>query len=187
MHALSYKRLNTSYLFNEKGLIVRKEIYASADNVIMDPVYIFEYPDIVCAVALTEREEVIMVEQFRPGTGKVVIELPGGKIDIKDESPATAIERELLEETGFVFRSIYPLGVVAVNPVTHNNRLHMFLATGGHPEKEQQFDKDERIEIRLLPLAKAMALLQKSEFLNNAYLVTTFFYALLKMKKLDFT
>ncbi|MGI5233004.1 NUDIX hydrolase [Actinoallomurus sp. CA-142502] len=54
----------------------------------------------VSIVALTREQRVIMVEQYRPGPGDLLRELPGGFID-ENETPSTAAERELLEETGY--------------------------------------------------------------------------------------
>ena len=54
----------------------------------------------VCGVALTPDNQVIMTQQFRPGPGKVLLELTGGFIN-EGEDPAAAMARELLEETGY--------------------------------------------------------------------------------------
>jgi 8-oxo-dGTP pyrophosphatase MutT (NUDIX family) len=43
--------------------------------------------------------QVLMVRQFRHGTGEVTLEVPGGLID-PGQTPAQAAARELLEETG---------------------------------------------------------------------------------------
>src|SRR5262245_58760996 len=54
----------------------------------------------VAVVALTADDQVVLVRQFRPGPGKVLLELPGGVAE-DGEPPAAAAARELLEETGF--------------------------------------------------------------------------------------
>jgi ADP-ribose pyrophosphatase len=59
----------------------------------------------VAVVAVTEDDRVVMVCQFRPGPGKVLLELPGGNVD-GGESVEAAAERELLEETGFKATSV---------------------------------------------------------------------------------
>lgn len=56
--------------------------------------------NIVAVVALTADDEVILVRQYRPGPGMVLLELPGGLVD-EGESPRAAAIRELLEETGY--------------------------------------------------------------------------------------
>lgn len=60
---------------------------------------------IVAILAITDLEEIVLVEQFRVPMGQRVIEIPAGLAgDIKDqedEALAIAAKRELLEETGF--------------------------------------------------------------------------------------
>ncbi len=59
---------------------------------------------VVCVVAVTDDNELLLVEQFRPPLGARVIELPAGlagDVDDADESFETAARRELMEETGY--------------------------------------------------------------------------------------
>lgn len=57
-------------------------------------------PRCVSILALTTRETVLLVHQFRPGPEAVLLELPGGGVN-PTEDPAEAAARELLEETGY--------------------------------------------------------------------------------------
>ncbi len=54
----------------------------------------------VCALAVTPEQSAILTREYRPGPEEVLIELPGGFID-DGETARQAIERELLEETGY--------------------------------------------------------------------------------------
>ena len=59
---------------------------------------------VVVLLAVTDQDELVLVEQFRPPVGSTVIELPAGLVgdlDDREESVLDAAERELLEETGF--------------------------------------------------------------------------------------
>lgn len=56
---------------------------------------------VVCVLALTKNNQVILAKQFRPAQNKFLLELPGGGMEI-DETPEQAIERELFEETGYM-------------------------------------------------------------------------------------
>lgn len=59
-----------------------------------------KYPD-----ASTNKTEIVLTKQFRPPTGKVVVELPAGLIDPEESVESTAT-RELYEETGYVGKFI---------------------------------------------------------------------------------
>ena len=59
---------------------------------------------VVVLLAVTDQDELVLVEQFRPPVGSTVIELPAGLVgdlDDREESVLDAAERELLEETGY--------------------------------------------------------------------------------------
>ncbi|MEE9451698.1 MAG: NUDIX hydrolase [Gammaproteobacteria bacterium] len=60
---------------------------------------------IVNIIAVTDNEELLLIEQYRAGLDNVVIELPAGlagdHAEFKNESLEKAAKRELLEETGY--------------------------------------------------------------------------------------
>lgn len=57
--------------------------------------------DTVSALAFTPEDEIILVEHYRVPLGKYVIESPAGLTDKKGESMVCAMDRELIEETGY--------------------------------------------------------------------------------------
>jgi ADP-ribose pyrophosphatase len=61
---------------------------------------VLEQPDNVAVVALTATDEVVLVEEFRPGPDAVLLELPGGVVE-RGQAPVEAARAELLEETGY--------------------------------------------------------------------------------------
>jgi ADP-ribose pyrophosphatase len=60
---------------------------------------------LVCILALTPDDEIVLVEQYRPPIGKRVIELPAGLVGDSAESRGEPLlrgaQRELEEETGY--------------------------------------------------------------------------------------
>ncbi|MBR7156195.1 MAG: NUDIX hydrolase [Lentisphaeria bacterium] len=55
---------------------------------------------VIIIAVIEPQNEVLLIRQFRPPAGKMMIEFPAGLID-PGEDAATAAQRELLEETGF--------------------------------------------------------------------------------------
>lgn len=74
----------------------------------------FGVAGIVVIVAITDDDQLILVEQYRTAIHKQVIELPAGMVGdeegMETESFADAAGRELIEETGFRARELVPLG-----------------------------------------------------------------------------
>lgn len=93
--------------------------------------------DWVNVVPLTREGEVVMIRQYRHGTGEVTLEIPGGIVD-PGEQPQVAAGRELVEETGYRASKLVSIGATSPNPAIFGNRVHTFLATDleqvGEPE-----------------------------------------------------
>ena len=68
------------------------------------------HPGAACVVPVTEDGDVIMVRQFRYPFGRVLLEVPAGKLDSASEDPKDAALRELREETGAAAAEVIDLG-----------------------------------------------------------------------------
>src|SRR4051812_19424383 len=77
--------------------------------------YVFDAPDWVNVVAVTEDDDVVLIEQYRHGSERVTLEIPGGMIDPEDAAPEVAARRELLEETGYAAERWTHVGTVDPN------------------------------------------------------------------------
>ena len=71
--------------------------------------YVLESPDWVNIVAVTDSQEIVLINQFRHGICGTVLEIPGGMID-DGEEPKLSAQRELLEETGITANGAELLG-----------------------------------------------------------------------------
>ena len=87
--------------------------------------YVINSVDWVNILPITSDNEVVFVEQYRPGTNSITLELPGGMID-KGETPLKSAKRELEEETGYITSKWKKLGSVHPNPAILNNNCYTY-------------------------------------------------------------
>ncbi len=182
---MEWKLIKSDYLFKDLWFTVRKDTCSRKDGKIVDPYYVYEFPDWVTAVAITHDGKFIFERQYRHASGMTLMEIPGGCIDDDDKDPKTAIARELREETGYEFKAIEYLGKTSANPSTHNNWMHFYLATGGEKTGNQQLDANEEIEIHLLTIDEVKSMLKNNEILQSMH-VTALFYALSTLGELHY-
>lgn len=101
--------------------------------------------------------DIILVKQYRYPIGKVTLEIPAGKLDTPTEEPLVCATRELSEETGYTAANYQKLTTLATTVGFSNEYIHIYLATGLTSGK-QHTDADEFINVVMMPLDKAMAM-----------------------------
>lgn len=180
---LKWKTLSSEKLFDDLWFKVRKERCVTPQGKTVDPYYVYEFPTWVTCFALTEDGHVIMERQYRHAIGETCWEIPGGCVDDDDESLEAAIQRELLEETGYRFQHYEYLGKTCANPSTNSNWMHMFLATGGKKIAEQKLDANEEIVVELFSMASFKEMFKKNGFIQSMH-VSCMLYALLRLGEL---
>ena len=149
---LPWQVLESRTLIESPWLRVHGQRLRTASGFEIPEYYLLDAPDIVVVLALTEAGQAILVRQYRPGAGRAVLELPAGMLDPGDQSPATAAERELLEETGYRPSRVEPLAALYPSPARQSNRTHCFLAIGCQEVAVPAGDPTEDIAVSLLAL-----------------------------------
>ena len=134
--------------------------------------YVIEAPDWINVIPLTGDGRVVLIEQYRHGTGEVSLEVPGGMVD-EGESPRDAAERELLEETGYEASGVSFIGKTRPNPAIQNNWIHTFVARGVRYKGEPSNAGTERTVVRLVELESIPALIEEGK-ITHALVVVAF-------------
>jgi len=121
----------------------------------------------VVIVAVTDEGRILMTEQYRVPVQARVIEMPAGLVgDIpgeEDEAWATAAQRELLEETGYLAKKMKHLTGGPVSAGFGNETLSMFLAKGLKKIEKGGGVDGEDIVVHEVALAKVPAWLRKKQ------------------------
>ena len=155
------KQVSSTLLFDGKVLHVYKDDISLPDGRPSMREYV-KHVGAVCVVPMTREGEVICVKQYRYAVGRLMLEIPAGKLDSKDEDPLEAAKRELREETGAVSGKMTYLGVFYSSPAILDEKIHMYLAEELEYGKTD-FDEDEFIEIVKIPISELVDMIQAGE------------------------
>ncbi|MGB5233148.1 MAG: NUDIX hydrolase [Desulfoprunum sp.] len=113
--------------------------------------YRFDCPDWVNIVAVTPEREIVLIRQFRYGSNRIEIEIPGGTIEAA-EDPVAAGRRELLEETGYAGDKARIIGRVCPNPAIQGNYCYTVLVEDAQLVAPPTMDEME--DIVTVPMAE---------------------------------
>jgi 8-oxo-dGTP pyrophosphatase MutT (NUDIX family) len=185
MKELTWKLLQSTQIINDPWLSLRSDVCATPEGHIIEPYYVFEYPAWVNVVALTEQQDVILIQQYRHGLGQTLLELPCGVVEASDASPEDAARRELLEETGYAAHDLIPLARLSPNPANHTNLTHSFLALNVQPVAAQALDPSEVLNVVLLPLNEVVRRVRECAFIQALH-TSALLLALIELGQLSF-
>lgn len=113
---------------------------------------VVDHPGGVCVLALDGQGQALLVSQYRYPYGRVLREVPAGKLEY-GEDPRAAALRELREETGAVPGEFRPLGELYPSPGYCGEIIRMYLArdlTFG----ETDLDEDEFLNVERVPFGE---------------------------------
>lgn len=107
---------------------------------------VLQTDDSANVVAFTQSGHILMIKQYRFGTGTYTLELPGGFIE-KGEEQAIAVQRELQEETGYTSTEWEYLGAVQSNPVFMDSTVYHWVARNAKRTDLVNLDDGEDVEL----------------------------------------
>ncbi len=160
--------LSSRYVLRRKWMDVREDRVRLPNGTVIDEFHVLEYPDWVCTLPITVDGQLVMVEQYRHGVGRLCLEFPAGVIDPEEDVIAGA-RRELLEETGFDAARYEYVGQCAPEPSRHSNIAHIVVASGARCVKEPEPDHDEVIRVAVRPAGEVRSLMEEGHFVHGVH------------------
>ncbi len=101
----------------------------------------------VAVVALLDDARLVLVRQHRHPVGRVLLELPAGRLESGENTLACA-QRELLEETGYI-ASEWAFGLEIHNAAAYSTESIWIWLARGLTAGAQKLDRDEFVEVAL--------------------------------------
>lgn len=93
-------------------------------------------------VAVDDKNEILLVKQYRYPVGQDIVEVPAGLVD-EGETPLETAKRELKEETGYVAKDWELLTSMYSSPGWEDEKVHIFAARNLEHVSGQHLDGDE--------------------------------------------
>lgn len=147
------KKLESTLLYEGKILSLRRDKVELEDGRITSR-EVVEHNGGVAVLAVDSEENILFVSQFRYPFGKVLLELPAGKLE-KGEDPAQCGRRELLEECGCKASTFQPLAELYPTCAYDTEIIRVFYATGLE-EGSQSLDPGEFLTVEKIPIDQAV-------------------------------
>lgn len=122
---------------------------------------IAEHPGACACVVMNEKQEVLLVSQYRKAAEKVLVELPAGKLD-PGETPEVCIKREIEEETGIAITKPVKLCEFYPSPGFTDEKMFVYLAHAASQGKSRQME-DEQIACSFVSFQKALNYIQTGQ------------------------
>ena len=126
---------------------------------------------IVAMIAVTDDQNLILVEQYRTPVGKNVIEFPAGlandQHDNQHESLEDTARRELVEETGYEAKELVFITQTPANSSSSSDILTVYHAKGLKKVGQGGGDETENIIVHAVPMAQINDWLRNQEQLGK--------------------
>jgi ADP-ribose pyrophosphatase len=137
-------RLGGEVLQQGGFLELRKDVVRLPDGSSATREYI-QHAGAVAVIPLLDDGRIVLVRQFRYPVGRVLLELPAGKLDA-GESVLACGQRELLEETGYRAAEWAFAGAIHNAAAYSSESIHLWFARGLQPGA-QKLDAGEFVEV----------------------------------------
>ena len=142
--------------------------------------FVIESVNWVNVIAVTFERQLVMIEQYRHGSGTVELEIPGGMMDARDASPEQAGERELREETGYAGKNPRIIGQVFPNPAIMSNICYTLMVEQCRCLHPVEFDHGEDLITRLVPVSDIPSLVASGKIRHSLVIAALYHFELLK-------
>jgi ADP-ribose pyrophosphatase len=131
------------------------------ENGVTTDLEFLKHPGAAAIVPFSSPSRILLLKQYRHAVRDYIWEIPAGTLDPQEDVMSCA-KRELIEETGYAADQWQKLGEIIPVPGYSDERIHIFLARGLQPAR-QNLDQDEIINVHELEFKAAIEMIARSE------------------------
>src|SRR3989344_972428 len=162
-----WKLLGKKPIFTSKWLSVEDRSYELPNGKVVDGYYHLLRPDYVLVVAVNSHDQLVLEKQYRRGVEDFVYELPAGWVEA-GETPLTAAERELKEETGFIGKAKWSKEIFPQPGFSSMKANVVFVEISEQVSYSQ--DEDESIKYQLVDLTEIQKMISEGIIKDMGFL-----------------
>lgn len=133
------------------------------------------HPGAVGVIVLDDRDQVLLIRQYRHSVAEFLWEVPAGIRDVPDEPLLLTAQRELVEEGGLRAQEWHVLCDVLSSPGMTDEAYRVFLARGPQvvPSEERPALHDEELDLEptWVPLDEALSWIDDGAVRNGMCIV----------------
>ncbi|MDR1511389.1 MAG: NUDIX hydrolase [Endomicrobium sp.] len=143
------------------------------NNTIVKREYI-NHPGAAATLPFVDKDNIILVKQYRYPLNQVTYEIPAGKIN-KGETPFECVSRELEEETGYRAKKLEKL--ISFYPTTafSNEIIYTFVAFGLEVGR-QNADEDEFVSSEIVNFKKAIKMVKTGKIVDSKTIIALIYF-----------
>jgi len=166
--------LRSKVLFQGRVFTLKRDRVAEPSGIVTTR-EIIGHPGSVVVLPVLSDGRIVLIRQYRHAAGQYLWELVAGHKE-SNESAATGVHRELLEETGYTARRIRKLLEIFPSPGLLGERMDIFLAEG-LTKGEAQPEEDEKITQKIVTLGEAEKWIRSGKIIDSKSIAGILFYA----------
>ena len=135
----------------------------------------------VAIVAINDKNEFLLIKQYRSAVKKNLLEIPAGGVD-PGEDAETAVKREMQEETGYLPQNLENLGGYYLAPGYSTEYLYLYLVSDLVPSRLVAEDT-EGINVVRVPVSQIRKLLRSGRICDGKSIAGLYMFLEYQKKK----
>lgn len=136
---------------------------------------VVRHPGATAILAVTDKDEVVLVRQWRHAIGRATLEIPAGKLD-GQETPENCAMRELSEETPYTAERMEKICTFFTAPGFCDEIMYLYRAINLLSNSTLSPDDDEFVETKLFTRHQARQAILSGEICDAKTMIALQFW-----------